>query len=177
MSGTSRLAEIFLALRASGSLDKPVPKIPTPPKQTRYSRAVERLFAKEDLQIIRSGACLAGLRVLPVRVKSRRFSSTRLTIEDELCEIHHLTRRHRGEPSCNFKRSTFDTVAAHILLVDIEEEGVLRAFKIPSTYLERRFFFNPERRSGDLRISLKPFSPMEIFELPWTLTRTAPPEA
>lgn len=177
MSGTKVLAEIFMALRANGSLDKPVPKLPTPPKQTRYSRALERLFEKEDLQIVRRGACLAGLKVLPVKVKSRRFSSIRLSIEDELCEIHHLTRRHRGEPSCNFKRSTFDTVAAHILLVDIEEEGVLRAFKIPATYLERRFFFDPKRHSGDLRISLKPFSPMEIFELSWTLTRTPPPGA
>lgn len=177
MPGNKELAAIFMALRANGSLDRPVPKLPPRPKPTRRDKALERLFEACDLRIIRDGALCAGLTVSPVRLRSRRFSRIRLMISGELCEIRHLKRRHRGEPICNFKRSTFRTVEAHILLVDIEEEGVLRAFRIPSAYLEKRFFFRPEKSSGDLRVSLKPGSAMEAFELPWTLTRTPPPEA
>lgn len=177
MTSHAELGAIFLALRANGSLDKPVPKIPPAPKPTRRERALERLFRNDSLRIIRDGAEGADLEVLPVSVRHRGFSRMRLLIDGELCEIHHLRCRHRGEPSCNFRRATFNTVKAHILLVDIREERILRAFRIPSTYLEKRFFFRPEKSSGDLRISLKPGSAMELFELAWTLSRTPPPEA
>lgn len=177
MTSHTGLGAIFLTLRANGSLDKPVPKIPSAPKVSRRARALERHFEIEDLRIIRDGALSAGLTVLPVSVKSRRFSRLRLMVGGELCEVHHLTTRHRGEPSCNFKRSTFATVSAHILLVNLREEGVLRAFRIPSSYLEKRFFFRPEKDSGDLRIPLKPGSVMASFELSWTLSRDPPPEA
>jgi len=177
MPGNAELAAIFLTLRANGSLNKPVARVPPAPKPTRYAKALERLFRADDLRIVRDGAQGAGHMVSPVSVKSRRFSRLRLLIDDELCEVHHLTRRHRGEPNCNFRRSTFDSVKAHILLVDIEEEGVLRVFKVPSTYLEKRFFLRTEKNSGDLRISLKPGSAMETFELPWILSRNPPPEA
>jgi hypothetical protein len=110
----------------------------------------------------------------------RKFAKSRLLIDGELCEVHYVTKA--TVRSTTFGRSSYSRGSVigtmpHIVLMDIEDYGVLKAYKFPSEYLKRRLFGERGREKADLNIPLDNDGFFGDYRLAWTLERAPPPEA
>lgn len=184
-----RLASRLIAMRANAVLKNPEPenKLKLKRNSNREDRTPrqktagqETIRSRTDLRMVYDAATSSGHTVEPVMDSKRKFAKSRLLIDGELCEVHYVTKA--TVRSTTFGRSSYSRGSVlgtmpHIVLMDIAEYGVLKAYKFPSEYLKRRLFGEPGREKADLNIPLDNDGYLGDYRLQWTFERAPPPEA
>ena len=166
-----------------GKESKPSPKRTREPRErTAHQKTAghETIRSRTDLRMVHDAATSSGHAVEPVMDSKRKFAKSRLLIDGELCEVHYVTKatvRSTTLGRSSYSRGSVIGTMPHIVLMDIADYGVLKAYKFPSEYLKRRLFGEPGREKADLNIPLDNDGIFGAYRLAWMFERTPPPEA
>jgi len=161
---------------------------------TRQKHAVRRTAAFErsldthpHRRHIKEAAERAGITVTGVWTPSRTLIISQLAFDGIAHEIHLIrctsekvnifTQGKSLVGRTTFNKRTYRKVSAHVIIMDLEAIGVLKAYRFTSTEVAH-ILFSKERSSAKVDLCLSPYGhgKYRSYHLPWLFIRPTPPE-